>query len=146
MDIREVIEQFIKQRLFTFWIITFDLPVSTFVFVLLQLIFNAPVSASGISILAGHLQSQVPNNLSQVLAPVIGLGFAFFPWANHIARLFYAALNINPATEGTSGMIVDAAKDFSSEEVLAFGAPEVWQDVHRYRVDWTAAFLANIHA
>ena len=71
MGVLQVIEQIIEGNIFAANKVTFDLPVSTFVFMFLHLIFNAFVSTSGITVLAQYLQSQIPDNLNQVLAHAI---------------------------------------------------------------------------
>ena len=51
--------------------VTFDLPVSTFIFVLLKFVFNSFMSAAGISIPARYLQFQICDDPGQVLAHTI---------------------------------------------------------------------------
>ena len=140
MYISEVMEQVLERKILILAAkVTLDLSILALIFVLLDLIFNTFIGAAGIAILAGYFQSQIPDDPGHVFANTVdaGLGFAIFHWANialvldsifildvnfhtflilsiDIDILVHTALNVDPAAEEASGVILGAAKDLSS--------------------------------
>ena len=104
MFISEVMEQVLERNIPPAKV-TADFSILAFVLVFLHLIFNAFMGAAGIAILAGHLQSQIPHDPSQVFALDSGLGFAIFHRANRgvqcVDIIVLSVLDFDSVAEGT---------------------------------------------